>query len=83
MLIAGGIIRCCMHSTALMTPAMPADSKVWPMLALTLVMGIFRPGGKTPLEHFGHGVQFRGVAHLRGRGVSFEVLQLAMSRPLR
>ena len=33
-----------------MTPAIPAASSEWPMFALTLVTGIFLPGGSLPLS---------------------------------
>ena len=41
-LATGGIVPCCIASTTFTKPAMPAVSKEWPMLALTLPSGIFR-----------------------------------------
>ena len=75
---------CCMASTALITPAMPAVSSVWPMLAFTLVIGIFFPAGKCLVSTLGQRVELGGVAQLRRRGVGFDVFEVwPMSSPSR
>ena len=42
----GGMSPCSRASTTFTRLAMPAVSRVWPMFAFTLPMGIFRPAGR-------------------------------------